>query len=73
MADRILEVPTVALYVEHLFVVQTLRVEDLIHCSYIATRRAGRPSRWRPNDMQFFPRPFISVLVLLLVHVLLWC
>jgi hypothetical protein len=59
--------------VAHLLVVWALGVKDLIQCSYNATRGAAGPSRWWPGGVHFFPGPFVPALVLLLVHVLLWC
>jgi hypothetical protein len=73
VADGILEVPVVLLGVAHLLMVRTLGVEDLIHCSFIATRRAVGLSRWRSSGVHFFTGPFVPTLVLLLVHILLWC
>ena len=73
MPNGVFEIPAVLQGVPHVLVVQALGVKDLIQCSYIATRRATGPSRWWPGGVHFFPGPFVPALVLLLVHVLLWC
>jgi hypothetical protein len=69
----VLEVSAVPEGVTHIFVVRALGVEDIVQCSFAS---AGCPSGTRDgwsSGMDFFTRPLLPALVVLLVHVTSWC
>jgi hypothetical protein len=59
--------------VAHVFVIQTLGIEDVVQCPLAST---GCPSstrdRWS-GSMDLFTRPLLPTLVGLLVRVVSWC
>jgi hypothetical protein len=73
MSDGMFEVSTVSQGVVHVLMVQTLGVEDFIQCPYSSAGCAVGPSgRW-PSGVHLLTRPFLPVVVWLLVHVPPWC
>jgi hypothetical protein len=71
--DGVFEVPAVPQGVPHVFVIQTLGMEDLVQCSYPTARCAvGSSGRWL-GGVHLLAGPLLLAFVWLLVRVPSWC
>jgi hypothetical protein len=69
MPNGVFEISAVPQGVAHVFVIQTLGVEDLVQCSYSSVGcAAGSSSRW-PDGVHLLAGPLFPAFVRLLVHV----
>jgi hypothetical protein len=73
MPDGVLEVSVVSKGVEHVLVVRALGVEDVVQRALASTRSSsGARGRWS-GGVNFFVRPLLPTLVVLLVRVASRC
>jgi hypothetical protein len=71
--DGVLKVSVVPEGVAHVFMVQTLGIEDVIQCTFASAGcSSGAKGGWS-GGVDFFARPLLPTLVGLLVRVASWC
>jgi hypothetical protein len=71
--DGVLEISAVLEGVTHIFVVRALGVENVVQCSFASTGcPLGMRGGWS-SGMDFFTRPLLPALVILLIRVAPWC